>query len=71
MLKELLEHVDYCRRAAWRDSLPVAPGIDLLDQLRLYPDVDIRGFSFHAIEVGRCRAARLIIWDKKLTLMLI
>ena len=71
MLKELLDHVDDCGGSGWRYSLPVVPGVDFLDQLRLYPDVDIRGFSFHAVEVGRCRAACLIIRAKKLTLMLI
>ena len=66
MLQELLDHVDDCRRSARRYSLPVAPGIDFLDQLGFDPDVDICCFSFHAGEVGRCRAARLMIPAKKL-----
>jgi hypothetical protein len=48
MLKELFDHIDDCRRSAWRYSLPVAPGIDYLDQLGLDPDVNICGFPFHA-----------------------
>jgi hypothetical protein len=61
-----VHHVDDRSGSAWRYSLPVAPGIDFLDQLGFDPDVDIRGFPFHAGEVGRCEAARLIIPAKKL-----
>jgi len=47
MLKQTLKHRDDRRRPAERHSLPGAPGVDLLDQLRLNPDVDICGFPFH------------------------
>jgi hypothetical protein len=66
MLEEFLEHVDDRRRSAQRHPLSGASGVDFLDQLRLDPDVDIRGFPLHAGEVGRCRAARLIIPAKDL-----
>jgi len=68
MLKELLDHVDDCSGSAWRHSLPVAPSVDSFDQPGFDPDVDICGFAFHAGEVGRCRAPRLIIPAKKLIL---
>src|SRR6516225_10632022 len=44
----MLKHIDDRRRAAWRHPLPVAPRVDLFDQLRLNPDVNICGFSVHA-----------------------
>lgn len=59
MLEELLEHVDDCRRPARRYSLPGAPSVDFLDQLRLDPDVNICGFPLHTGEVGS-RRARLL-----------
>ena len=61
MLKELLKHVDDRRRPARQHSLPGSPDVDLLDQFRLDPDVDIRGLPFHAAQVELCRDARLII----------
>jgi hypothetical protein len=65
-VEELIEHVDDCRRPARRHSLPGAPGVDPLDQPGLDSDVNICGFLFHTIEVGRYRAPRLIIPAKKL-----
>jgi hypothetical protein len=59
MLEEMLEHVDDCRGSARRHSLPSAPNVGFLDQLRLDPDVDICGFPFHTGEVGS-RRARLL-----------
>jgi hypothetical protein len=45
----MLEHVDNCCRSARPDSPLGARCVDLVDQLRLDPDVDIRGFPFHAL----------------------
>jgi len=42
-------------------QLAGAPGVDFLDQLRFDPGVDVCGFPFHAGELGRGRARRLII----------
>jgi hypothetical protein len=66
MLKEVLKHVTDGRRAARRYSLMGAPRIDLLDQLRFDPDVDVCGFPFHARDLGRFAAHRLIIPAKNL-----
>jgi hypothetical protein len=66
MLEKVLKHVANCGRSAWRYSLSGPRRIDLLDQLRLDPDVDICGFPFHAGEVGHFGARRLIIPAKKL-----
>jgi hypothetical protein len=46
--------------------LPGAPSIDFSTSSGVDPDVDICGFPFHGDEVGRGRAARLLIWAKKL-----
>jgi AraC-like DNA-binding protein len=51
--------LDDCRRPARWYSLPGAPGVDPLDQLRLDPDVNICGFPLHTGEVGSCRARLL------------
>jgi hypothetical protein len=59
MLKEALDHMDDCRGSTRRYSLADAPSVDPLDQLGFDPDVDVCGFSFHAGEVGRCRACPL------------
>ena len=68
MLEELLKHLtDRCCPARLY-SLLGAPHIDLLDQLRLDPDVDIRGFPFHADKLGRCRVRCLMMTAKKLIL---
>jgi hypothetical protein len=56
MLEEMLEHMDNRRGSAWRHSLLGAPGVDFFDQQRFDPDIDIRSFSSHVDEVGRCRA---------------
>ena len=61
MLEELLEHVNDCSGSAWRYSLPDAPGIDFLDQLRLDPDVDICGFAFH----GRFAARGEYVYSRR------
>jgi hypothetical protein len=46
-LEELIDHVDDRRSSARQYALPRAPGVDVLDQPGLDPDVDIRCFSFH------------------------
>jgi hypothetical protein len=43
-----------------------APRVDLLDQLRLDPNVDIYGFPLHVGERGRGRARCLMIQAKEL-----
>src|SRR6516164_11382303 len=48
----MLENVDDRCRPARRHSLPSAPSVNPLDQLRLDPDVDVRGFLLHAAQVG-------------------
>jgi|SRR5580693_4997660 hypothetical protein len=64
--EELIEHVDDCRNAARRYSLPGAPGVDPLDQLGRDPKVDICGFPFHTEEVSVFGHSRLIIPAKEL-----
>jgi hypothetical protein len=59
MLEEVFEHVDDCRSSAWRHSLPSTPAVNVLDQLGLDPNIDIRCFLSHAGEMGRCRARAL------------
>jgi hypothetical protein len=66
MLEELLDHVDDRRSSAWRHSLPTAPSVDFLEQPAFDPNVDLRGFPFHAGEMGRCRAPGLIMQAKRL-----
>jgi hypothetical protein len=66
MLEEVLKHVANCGRSARRHSLPGTPGVDLLDQLRLDPDVDVCGFPCHAGKLGRRPARRLMNRAKKL-----
>jgi hypothetical protein len=44
----MLKHVADRGGSARQDSLLGTPGVDLLDQLWLDPDIDIRGFPFHA-----------------------
>jgi hypothetical protein len=46
MPKEVLKHVGDGRRTARRYSLLGTPRIDLFDQLRFDPDVDVAGFRF-------------------------
>jgi len=47
MPEEFPKHVDNCRGSGWRHALPVAPGVDFLDQFGLDPDVDVCCFPFH------------------------
>jgi hypothetical protein len=44
----MLKHVADRGGSAWQDSLLGTPRVNLLDQLRLDPDIDICGFPFHA-----------------------
>jgi hypothetical protein len=62
----LLEHVDERRRAGRRYSLPGAPSVDPLDQLRRDTNVDICCFPFIPVRCGAVRHIRLIIPAKKL-----
>jgi hypothetical protein len=55
-----------CCTSARPHPLPASPSINLFDQLRLDPDVDVCGFALHTGEMGRVGGTRLIIPASKL-----